>query len=76
MLARSIILGGTVVTGLGIWTLVAHTTLPLTGNPSASVTSTVSNPNFGEDDTFLNQPALQQGQSAAQQLPRLRTRGS
>ncbi len=88
MLARSIILVGTALAGLGIWTTVTHATLPSSNNSNAPVIAGSSNinSNFSENDTFLAQPGIQQAPNYGQQggttqpnsarAPRLRTRGS
>ncbi len=87
-LARSIIVGGTVLAGLGIWTVISHAPSSSASNLPASTSADVPNinPNFSAGDTFLpqtnNQPGIASGQSqypvqsAPNQYPRLRTRGS
>lgn len=87
VVARSIVLGGTIVAGLGIWIGVSHAALPNSSNLSATMAANVtpSGINFSVGDTFLTPSTVQNTSSISQsttaqttpaQTARLRTRGS
>ena len=81
--SRSIIIGGTVLGGMGIFAAVNHAAIPGTAASTASQSTPAAglNPSFSTTDSFLTQSSVQPGfSSSSQPAParssRVRTRGS
>jgi hypothetical protein len=88
-LARSIVLAGTALAGVGIWAVVSsQPPLNANGGTQTSIAfSSPSNSSFSAGDAFLNQPTGYQSganssvgnsgsRNAVSNSPRIRTRGS
>ena len=85
LFVRIILMAGTLLAGLAIFSVVSHAAMPASSNTINAVTTSL-NSNFSTADTFLTQSPPQQGITSGQPLnssltipartSRLRTRGS
>ena len=65
--ARGIVFGGTILAGLGIWTLINQASLPASSNQDANITTNLPSTAtaLSENIANLTQPGLQTGPSVS-----------